>query len=315
MVIDRKLDPSLPLESLKARWFGGGCWWLWSFGVVAAESGCEIDRVLRVKLNDPTEYLISISGYYSFGSQFVNSLTFQSKIRHYGPYGKEEGTSFVIPITASKIVGFFGRASNYINSIRVYVKPLPTIIIVGPFGTTGGQQWNDGTYNNVRELIIHAGALIDSIQVVYDDVDGNLVSGENHGTVGGAKFTVKLDPDEFLLPFWGYYGQVADMVVIRSLGFQSNKRTIGPFGVEEGKKFQSSSTCNKIIEFHGRSESFLSSIGAYLSESSLAAIPVEAIMLEAIEATEATIPAAEATMLEAIEATILAGDAMPDGLL
>ncbi|XP_059668878.1 jacalin-related lectin 3-like [Cornus florida] len=261
-----------------------------------------------VKLNYPTEYFISISGYHSSGSQYVNSLTFQSNIRHYGPYGVEKGTSFVTPITAGKIVGFFGRAGDYIDSIGVYVKPLPVIITVGPFGTTGGQQWDDGTFNNVRELIIHAGALIDSIQVVYDDVDGNLVSGENHGTVGGAKFTVKLDQDEFLLSFWGYYGQVADMVVIRSLGFQSNKRTIGPFGVEEGEKFQSSSTRSKIIGFHGRSESYLSSIGAYLSESSFAAIPAEAAMLVAIEAT---IPA-EAKMLEAFEAT---GDATPDGLL
>ncbi|XP_059638050.1 jacalin-related lectin 3-like [Cornus florida] len=158
-------------------------------------------------------------------------------------------------------------AGDCVDSIGVYVKPLPTVITVGPFGTTGGQQWDDGTYTTVRELIIHCGALIDCIQVVYDK-EGNRVLGEKHGTIGGQENKVTLDADEFLLSFWGYYGQVGNMVVIRSLEFQSNKKTIGPFGVADGEKFQfpSSTNCAKIIGFHGRSDKYLTAIGAYLNK-------------------------------------------------
>ncbi|XP_059638025.1 jacalin-related lectin 3-like [Cornus florida] len=252
-----------------------------------------------VKLDYPGEYLISISGYYGSNSSrslVVKSLTLKSNIKQYGPYGKEEGTRFITPLAAGKIVGFFGREGDRLESIGVYIKPFQTVIPVGPFGTTAGQEWDDGTYNTIRELIIHSGAVIDSIQVVYDDIEGKPISGEKHGTDGGQQNTldkahdiykkyssndlpnvrgtksgtkamVKLDyPDEFLLSIWGYYGTFGNKVCIRSLGFQSNKRTIGPFGVEEGEKFQSPSTRGKIIGFYGRFDQFLTSIGTYLDK-------------------------------------------------
>ncbi|XP_059630122.1 jacalin-related lectin 19-like [Cornus florida] len=161
-----------------------------------------------VKLNYPSEYLVSISGHIENNTdRVVKSLTLQSNIRQYGPYGKEEGTPFMNPITSGKIVGFFGR-------------------------------------------------------------QGKPVSGKKHGSDGGQQNTVKLDyPDEFLLSVWGYHGQVDKMVVIRSLGFQSNKRTYGPFGVEDGENFEfRSNASGKIIGFHGRSDKYLTAIGAYLDK-------------------------------------------------
>ncbi|XP_059630981.1 agglutinin-like [Cornus florida] len=223
-------------------------------------------QTYQVELNYPIEYLVSISGCtgYLDGSYCVKSLTIHSNARQYGPYGTEDGGRFMTPLTGVKIVGFYGRQGSYLDAIGAYIIPFQTKIPVGPFGTSGGQQWDDGTYSTVRELIIHSGMVIDCIQIVYDN-EGERVLGEKHGTVGGQENKVTLDyPDEFLLSFWGYYGQVSDMVVIRSLGFQSNKRMIGPFGVESGEKFQSSSTCGKIIGFYERSNKYLSSIGAYL---------------------------------------------------
>ncbi|XP_059654749.1 jacalin-related lectin 3-like [Cornus florida] len=219
-----------------------------------------------VKLDHPTEYLISMSGYHSTKSRVVNSLTFQSNKKQYGPYGKEGGTRFESRLAEGKIVGFFGRKGDVLDSIGVYITPFKTTVpSVGPFGTSGGQQWDDGTYSTVRELIIHSGWVIDSIQFVYDNV-GKPVSGTKHGSDGGQLSTVKLDSDEFLLSFWGYYGQVDKVVVIRSLGFQSNKRTYGPFGMEDGEKFEFPSTGSKIVGFYGRSHKYLTAIGAYLDK-------------------------------------------------
>ncbi|XP_059638038.1 jacalin-related lectin 3-like [Cornus florida] len=233
-----------------------------------------------VKLDYPTEYLVSISGYlggyYNNNFLVVRSLTLHTNTRQHGPYGREEGTRFITPliggkIFGGKIVGFFGRAGVRLDSIGVYIKPFPTIIpSVGPFGATlrdGGQQWDDEIYSTVREITIYSGWVIDSIQVVYD-LEGRLVSGKKHGGDGGqANPVVKLDyPDEFLVSIWGYCGQVANMVCIRSLGFQSNKRMFGPFGVEEGEKFEIPSTGGKIIGFHGSSHDYLTSIGVYLDK-------------------------------------------------
>ncbi|XP_059658717.1 jacalin-related lectin 3-like [Cornus florida] len=94
----------------------------------------------------------TICGYYGIHSAnktsiIVKSLSFQSNKHKFGPYGKEEGTYFITPLTVDKIVGFFGVHANCLDSIGVYVKPLKVAVTVGPFGTTGGQQWDDRTYS------------------------------------------------------------------------------------------------------------------------------------------------------------------------
>jgi len=226
-----------------------------------------------VTLNYPSEYLVSISGYYgltNFGAMVVRSLTLTSNVRQYGPYGKKVGTPFQsTPSNGEKIIGFFGREGLRVDAVGVYTKAMPTpIVTIGPFGSYGGQLWDDKTYNTVRELKIYAGAVIDSIQVVYEDTNGNQVPGTKHGGGGGGLNTVILDSDEYLVSFWGYHGQVGSLVAIRSLGFQSNKRKYGPYGVEDGQKFDfSSSNGGKIIGFHGAvSNDYLIAIGAYLDK-------------------------------------------------
>lgn len=53
--------------------------------------------------------------------------------------------------------------------------------------------------------------------------------------------------------------------VIRSLTFKSNRRTFGPYGVEEGTPFSLPIEGGKIVGFKGRSGWYLDSIGCYLS--------------------------------------------------
>jgi hypothetical protein len=79
---------------------------------------------------------------------------------------------------------------------------------------------------------------------------------------------VKLDfPDEALVSVSGHYGSVCGTpVIIRSLTFQSNSSKYGPFGTEDGTPFSLPVSSGKIIGFHGRSGSYLNSVGFYLKQ-------------------------------------------------
>ncbi|XP_023537333.1 jacalin-related lectin 3-like isoform X5 [Cucurbita pepo subsp. pepo] len=82
-----------------------------------------------VKLDFPDEYLTMIRGHYgsfvSYDQIFVQSLTFMSNKRKYGPYGVELGRVFSFPTTEGKLVGFHGRSGLYLDAIGVYLKPMP----------------------------------------------------------------------------------------------------------------------------------------------------------------------------------------------
>jgi hypothetical protein len=78
---------------------------------------------------------------------------------------------------------------------------------------------------------------------------------------------VKLDyPDEFLTSIHGHYGCLIEWgpVFVRSLTFESNRKTYGPFGTEQGTYFSFPMAGGKIVGFHGKSGWYLDAIGAYL---------------------------------------------------
>ncbi|OAY53115.1 jacalin-related lectin 19 [Manihot esculenta] len=143
-------------------------------------------------------------------------------------------------------------------------------IVVGSWGGNGGTGWDDGIYNGVREITIVFDHCIDSIQVVYDK-NGKPVTAEKHGGVGGSKTAeIKLQyPEEFLVSASGHYSSVVPgwSPVIRSLTLKSNRRTYGPYGVEEGTPFNLSMDGCSIVGFTGRSGWYLDSIGFRLSRS------------------------------------------------
>lgn len=59
------------------------------------------------------------------------------------------------------------------------------------------------------------------------------------------------------------------MVVISSLTFETNKRTVGPFGTATGEYFRlPSSSGDKIVGFHGSACYHLDSLGAYFEPAS-----------------------------------------------
>ncbi|CAI9777858.1 unnamed protein product [Fraxinus pennsylvanica] len=139
-------------------------------------------------------------------------------------------------------------------------------ISVGPWGGQDGFHWDDGVYSTVRQLEIAHGAGVDSVRIEYDR-NGASVWSEKHGGNGGAKIdTVRLDyPDEFLTSIRGHYGnlQAWGTVFVRSLTFESNKRTYGPYGIEQGTYF-TFPTSGKIVGFHGKCGWYLDAIGVYL---------------------------------------------------
>ncbi|KAK1582589.1 hypothetical protein Q3G72_016571 [Acer saccharum] len=78
-----------------------------------------------ISITEPDEYITSISGTTRTfnGHLVVESLTFNTNKTRYGPYGNTTGNGFGIPMENGEIVGFFGRAGDFIDAIGIYVKP------------------------------------------------------------------------------------------------------------------------------------------------------------------------------------------------
>ncbi|KAJ1411137.1 Leucine-rich repeat domain superfamily [Sesbania bispinosa] len=143
-------------------------------------------------------------------------------------------------------------------------------VTVGPWGGNGGTSWDDGTFTGVREVTLVYDRCIDSIRVVYDK-NGKPFTAEKHGGVGGSKTAeIKLQyPEEFLISVSGHYTPVVrgGTPVIRSLTFKSNRRTFGPYGVEEGTPFTFSIDGGQVVGFKGRGDWYLDSIAFTLSSA------------------------------------------------
>ncbi|KAI3727296.1 hypothetical protein L1987_67109 [Smallanthus sonchifolius] len=139
---------------------------------------------------------------------------------------------------------------------------------LGPWGGDVGNHWDDGVHSGVREITLVYGSCIHSIRVTYDN-NGKSFRAVKHGGMGGTKSAqIKLHhPKEILISVSGHYCPVVDggFPVIRSLTLKSNRRTFGPFGVEEGTPFNFLANAGHIVGFYGRSGWFLDSIGFYLS--------------------------------------------------
>ena len=79
-------------------------------------------------------------------------------------------------------------------------------------------------------------------------------------------FQVKLEyPDEFLTSIHGHYGSINEWgpAFVCSLTFESNKKTYGPYGIEQGTYFSFPMIGGKIVGFHGKCGWYLDAIGAY----------------------------------------------------
>ncbi|KAK9923084.1 hypothetical protein M0R45_031518 [Rubus argutus] len=220
-------------------------------------------RTVKIKLEYPDEFLIGVSGCSCsvprMAPEVLRLLKFESNKRSFGPFGVEEGMPFNFRVKdGEQIVGFKGRNGWYLDGIGFHISRAPrrklsrnvqeSLVTTSELygGVRGRDPWDDGIYDGVREITLVYGQCIDSICFAYDP-DGKLVKTGKHGGFGGnhlhnnlSTVEIKLEyPNEFIVTVSGYSSSVPGMApeVLRSLKFETNKRSFGPFGVQVGRPF------------------------------------------------------------------------------
>ncbi|GLT92126.1 hypothetical protein SLE2022_099800 [Rubroshorea leprosula] len=251
--------------------------------------GGEGGKTDKVLLDFPREYLTSISGTFDsawpFGPVVIKSLHFHTNRTRYGPFGRETGQPFSLPMEAGAIVGFHGRASGFIDSIGVHIEPFaafssPTEVSnvmdlvlprdPGPWGGTGGKIWDDGIFSGVYKVnVLVLGVIVRGIQIMYRKRNGEIYLSERRGGFGGKSHRIILqNPSEYLVGIAGFVGKIEEndgFEVLRSLTFYTNKGKYGPFGDEIGREFTSGAMGSGMIAgFHGKSGAYLDAIGLHM---------------------------------------------------
>ncbi|KAD5961300.1 hypothetical protein E3N88_12773 [Mikania micrantha] len=133
------------------------------------------------------------------------------------------------------------------------------VVHVGPWGGRGGHPWdfrtNGGKIKTIR--ITSDGSTINSIEFGYTDKDGKT----HHAGPFGIPHTHHDDVD--LNEISGTFGMWANMIVVTSLTFKTNKEVYGPFGSESSATF-SLPVKGKFEGFFGRSGDVIDGFGAVL---------------------------------------------------
>lgn len=153
---------------------------------------------MQIVFNFPKEYLIQVQG--TFGSvatpsDVVTSLCFITNMKTYGPFGVESGQKFETS-QGSRIVGFYGQASLFVDRIGVFTtkkwdhnlshkevhaqdgifanskKQVREIIAQGPWGGIGGSPFYDGRGDIVEILVEYTEDYIISLQAIYEQGGG-----------------------------------------------------------------------------------------------------------------------------------------------
>lgn len=87
---------------------------------------------------DKDEELVGIQG--SIGTKdsntIISSLFFETNKTTHGPFGRTTDSVFSLPWVNGSLVGFYGLAGYYIDSIGFYVTPHEAITKIGTWGKT-----------------------------------------------------------------------------------------------------------------------------------------------------------------------------------
>ncbi|KAF4379647.1 hypothetical protein F8388_023664 [Cannabis sativa] len=228
----------------------------------------------KIVLNGPVEYLISINGThgeFDGKDDVILSLSFQTNLKTYGPFGTTTGEPFAIPLSEDNVlVGFFGRCGYYLDALGAYVKPEP-IISFGEWGGSGGSPFSFKVGKSwIKQITIrHDSANIKSLFFKDgNDLEYGPFGGQDPNN-RGEPTTIDINgPSEFLTSISGTYGYYNGMTVILALSFTTNLQKIhGPFGCEFGSTFSHPiQGTGAIVGFHGKSGHFIDSIGIYISK-------------------------------------------------
>ncbi|RRT40081.1 hypothetical protein B296_00047507, partial [Ensete ventricosum] len=136
----------------------------------------------------------------------------------------------------------------------------------GPCGGVGGSVRDMGADPGTRivKVMVRHGLAVDAIRILYQR-DGRDEWTDWWGGRGGQLSEIILDDEgeECLAWISGRYGICGGYLVIRSLTFGSNKRTYGPYGMEDGAPFKLDAGGQSIVGFFARAGQFLDAIGVY----------------------------------------------------
>ncbi|KAF7141557.1 hypothetical protein RHSIM_Rhsim06G0033000 [Rhododendron simsii] len=224
-------------------------------------------RTDKVCIDSPAEYITAINitigdsllfGNFS-GQVVITSLSFVTNVTEYGPFGSKLGTFISTLVENGSMVGFHGRAGDFINSVGFYTHPkFPCICQIpvqeyasnehkninavellslrdpGPWGGPGGNQWDDGVFAAVQKVHLYIGhGWIHAIQVEYMKRDGKNIWSPMHGTPIGE--LIEMDfAGEVLVGIEGHCGPVEGEngigVTVTSISLYTNRGKYGPFG-------------------------------------------------------------------------------------
>ncbi|XP_071722604.1 probable serine/threonine-protein kinase PBL12 [Rutidosis leptorrhynchoides] len=213
------------------------------------------------------------------GHAMISSLSFKTSKRTHGPFGRVTEKGFYVPWEKEGwLVGFYGTATSYINSIGVYLKTTEEMIKVGTWGSKeplGPQNvWSFELEKNhhLKKLEIGHGDLIYSLMFTTQYRGVTTTSKKAGGWNGAEKVTeVNFDWDEEINAIDGTIalsrGKYAGYTVISSISFVTNKRTHGPFGQVRGTHFLVPWDDGSFAGFHGRCGYYIDSIGVYLKST------------------------------------------------
>ncbi|KAJ3687900.1 hypothetical protein LUZ61_017064 [Rhynchospora tenuis] len=211
------------------------------------------------------EYIMTVKGHVGTYNDYtiLTSLVLETNLRRYGPYGAEEGQSFELSAEGGEIIGFHGRSGQFLDAIGVYVK---AFVKLGPLGGSGGdvRDMDPSVISRIVKIGIRHGGAIDGIVVHYER-NGHEESTDLWGSEGGELTEISFEANEYIIDVRGHVGTYNDYTILKSLRLQTNLRTYGPYGAEEGQySFDFSVQGGQIIGFHGRSGQFIDAMGVYV---------------------------------------------------
>ncbi|KAL9237598.1 hypothetical protein vseg_012126 [Gypsophila vaccaria] len=238
------------------------------------------------------EYVSHISGTYgkytySESNAVVATLRVHTNLKPegYGPFGRGEYVqnplSFSSTVGSSRVVGVFGRHSNYLDSVGVYLSQAHQLTskASGPYGSDAPQNYSMvlGRDETIKEVIVRHGFIVDAIGFVVADKTG-MTSTKLFGGNSGDETRTALKSDEYITQISGTYGKYAhseSSAVVATLRIHTNLQPAGygPFGrgelVQNPLSFASATTgSSSVVGFFGRHSNYLESVGVYLRATS-----------------------------------------------
>jgi hypothetical protein len=110
------------------------------------------------------------------------------------------------------------------------------IVRVGPTGGSGGQPFSDepggARSRSVAQVRVWSGNVVDSVQMVWKDEDGEH-SADRHGGTGGRMEVFELQEGETITRVTGRYGASIDSIVFHTSEGRTSKAYGGQGGAAE----------------------------------------------------------------------------------